>query len=204
MPKPSPQLASALRLFAINQRTLQLLLDHFAHLDPALWTAKPPANTRPIAALFAHIHNIRLKWLRLSASHIPRPPQLTRTQYTPQQLTTALTQSAAALTQMLTEALGPTPSVHKFLRDGWAQPWPAGPEMLAYILTHEAHHRGQICMIAHQLGHKLPPSLTSTLWNWERLWKAGDAPDADSKPYNSCVEPALSLRPPKQPKGKKQ
>jgi uncharacterized damage-inducible protein DinB len=43
--------------------------------------------------------------------------------------------------------------------------------MLCYMLTHEAHHRGQVCMLAHQLGSPLSGQLTSDLWNWEKLWK---------------------------------
>jgi hypothetical protein len=80
---------------------------------------------------------------------------------------------------MLAAALvtGPDP-IPQFLRDAWAKPWPAGPEMLCYMLTHEAHHRGQICMLAHQLGHPLPPKVTSNLWNWEKLWKESNSPPA--------------------------
>ena len=38
------------------------------------------------------------------------------------------------------------------------------------MLSHEAHHRGQVCMLAHQLGFPLPIEVTSGLWNWEKLW----------------------------------
>jgi DinB family len=31
-----------------------------------------------------------------------------------------------------------------------------GLEMLYYMLSHEAHHRGKVCMLAHQLGFSLP------------------------------------------------
>lgn len=60
--------------------------------------------------------------------------------------------------------------VLSFHRDGWARPWPVGPEMLCYMLSHEAHHRGQVCMLAHQLGFPLPNKVASGLWNWEKLW----------------------------------
>jgi len=54
---------------------------------------------------------------------------------------------------MLAETLGGCGGrVEKFRRDGWAPPWPVGLEMLCYMLSHEAHHRGQVCMLAHQLG----------------------------------------------------
>jgi uncharacterized damage-inducible protein DinB len=43
--------------------------------------------------------------------------------------------------------------------------------MLAYMISHDAHHRGQVCMLAHQLGFPLPSKATSAMWSWERLWK---------------------------------
>jgi len=48
--------------------------------------------------------------------------------------------------------------------------------MLCYMLSHEAHHRGQVCMLAHQLGFPLPIKVTSGLWNWEKLWKECGSP----------------------------
>jgi uncharacterized damage-inducible protein DinB len=39
------------------------------------------------------------------------------------------------------------------------------------MISHEAHHRGQVCMLAHQLGFPLPNKVTSEMWNWEKLWK---------------------------------
>jgi uncharacterized damage-inducible protein DinB len=44
--------------------------------------------------------------------------------------------------------------------------------MAAYMITHEAHHRGQICMLAHQLGYPLPKKAVAEMWSWERLKKA--------------------------------
>ena len=61
--------------------------------------------------------------------------------------------------------------VEKFRRNGWAPPWPVGLEMLCYMLSHEAHHRGQVCMLAHLLGFPLPNEVAYGIWNWERLWK---------------------------------
>jgi uncharacterized damage-inducible protein DinB len=73
---------------------------------------------------------------------------------------------------MLAEALGDRDGrVEKFHRDGWARPWPVGPEMLCYMVSHEAHHRGQVCMLAHQLGFPLSSRVTFRIWNWETLWK---------------------------------
>src|SRR6516225_9031715 len=61
---------SLLETYAVNDRINQLILEN---LDPHAWRAKPPGrNVRTIAAIFAHMHNVRRKWLRLSARHIRR------------------------------------------------------------------------------------------------------------------------------------
>jgi uncharacterized damage-inducible protein DinB len=160
---------SAVQIFAANDRINQMLIEH---LDPAVWNAKLPGKTRTIAAIFTHMHNVRTKWVRLTAPYIKVPVQLNCSHCTPRQARAALAKSAACCLKMLADALGkPNGRVKKFHRDGWAKPWPAGPEMLCYMLAHEAHHRGQVCMLAHQLGFPLPSKVTSDLWNWEKLWK---------------------------------
>ena len=130
---------TAAQTFAANERMNQLLIEH---LDPAAWTAKAPGGTRTIAAIFTHMHNVRTKWIRLTAPHLRVPPQLNRTHCTPQQARAGLEKSAARCAEMLAEALGGGNRIRKFHRDGWARPWPVGVEMLCYMLSHEAHHRG--------------------------------------------------------------
>jgi len=167
---PTTEFVDALlEAFAIDDRMNQLILDH---LDPRAWRATLPAtrNARTIAALFAHMHNIRRKWIRLTAPHLKLPPPLNRARSTPRQTRIALRRSAKQCSMLLQEALGnPSGPVRQFRRDGWARPWPAGPSMFAYMLTHDAHHRGQICMLAHQLGFPLPNHVNYGLWAWERL-----------------------------------
>ena len=164
---------AAVRIFAASDRMNQLLIEH---LDPSAWRAKPPAKTRTIAAIFTHMHNVRSKWVRLTAPHLKAPPQLNRTQCTPQQARAGLAESAARCEEMLAEALGGGGRIEKFRRDGWARPWPVGPEMLCYMLSHEAHHRGQVCMLAHQLGFPLAKEVTDGIWNWEKLWRQPGLP----------------------------
>jgi uncharacterized damage-inducible protein DinB len=164
---------AAVQIFAVNDRLNQILIEH---LDPAAWKAKPPGKARPIAAIFTHMHNVRCKWVRLTAPHLKVPRQLNRSHSTPQQVRAGLAESAARCSEMLAEALGGGGRVRKFRRDGWAQAWPVGPEMLCYMLAHEAHHRGQVCMLAHQLGFRLPNHVGSGMWNWEKLWKQCGSP----------------------------
>jgi uncharacterized damage-inducible protein DinB len=159
---------SAVEIFAANERMNQLLIEN---LDPVAWRAKPAGKARTIAKIFTHMHNVRCKWVRLTAPHLKVPAQLHRSSCTPKQARGGLAESAARCTEMLAEALGGAGRIKKFRRDGWAQPWPVGAEMLCYMLAHEAHHRGQVCMLAHQMGFKLLNKVTSRMWSWERLWK---------------------------------
>jgi hypothetical protein len=41
--------------------------------------------------------------------------------------------------------------------------------MLAFMIAHDAHHRGQACMLAHQLGFPLPAEGAYGIWVWETL-----------------------------------
>jgi uncharacterized damage-inducible protein DinB len=165
---------AAVRIFAANERMNQMILEQ---LDPAAWNAKPPGKARSIAAIFTHMHNVRTKWVRLTAPHLKAPRQLQRAHCTPKQARAGLAESAARCAEMLAEALGGGGGrVEKFVRDGWARPWPVGPEMLCYMISHEAHHRGQVLMLAHQLGYPLPKPVMYGIWNWEKLWKECGAP----------------------------
>ena len=92
-PKVHTQLGrAAVQIFAANDRMNQLLIEH---LDPAAWRAKPPGKVRTIAAIFTHMHNVRTKWIRLTAPHLKVPAQLNRTHCTPQQARAGLAESAA-------------------------------------------------------------------------------------------------------------
>lgn len=165
---------AAVRIFAANERMNQIILEQ---LDTAAWHAKPPGKARSIAAIFTHMHNVRTKWIRLTAPHLKVPRQLQRGLCTPKQARAGLAESAASCEKMLAEALnGSGGRIKKFVRDGWARPWPVGPEMLCYMISHEAHHRGQVLMLAHQLGHPLPKPVMYGIWNWEKLWKDSGAP----------------------------
>lgn len=182
--------------YLLNDRMNQAVLQH---LDPRAWLAKPPGKSvRTIAAIFSHMHNVRRKWLRLSAPHLKLPAPLHRSQCTQADAGAALAESAALCGEMLTEALAPSGRVESFLRDGWATPWPAGPSMAAYMIAHDAHHRGQVCMLAHQFGFPLSSSATSAMWAWERLAKDprlhAFPPDGSALIQKLARRPSRSIR----------
>jgi uncharacterized damage-inducible protein DinB len=162
-----------LETYAVNDAMNQLLL---ADLDPKAWRAQPlgpKGSGRTIAAIFAHLHNNRLSWLKHSAPHLKCPARLDPDHCTMKQAVTAHRRSATQCLRMLADALslGPKRRVKKFSRGSWARTWPAGGTMFAYMFAHEAHHRGQILMLAHQLGYRLPDQTAYGIWQWDKLWK---------------------------------
>ena len=163
-----------LETYAVNDAMNQLLLEH---LDPQAWRAKLPGTKqsegRTIAAIFAHLHNCRLVWLRNSAPHLKCPAPLDPDRCTMKQAASAHKKSSAQCLRMLTDALSADPKrkVTKFSRGSWTRVWPAGASMFGYMFSHEAHHRGQIIMLAHQLGHRLPDPAAYGSWQWDKLWK---------------------------------
>lgn len=170
---PSELAAVLIETYAVNDAMNQILL---AHLDPRAWRAEPlgkKGSGRTIAAIFVHLHNCRLVWIRNSAPHLKCPAPLDPARCTMKQAAAAHKKSGEQCLHMLTDALsgGPKRRVTKFNRGSWAPVWPAGGAMFAYMFSHEAHHRGQILMLAHQLGYRIPPNVWGRIWRWNRLWK---------------------------------
>lgn len=154
--------------YALTERMNQLVLDA---LDPDVWRAAPPGpRARTIAAIVAHVHNVRCRWIRLSAPHLGVPAQLDRGRCTINQARSALRQSGARCGAMLREALvEETGRVERFRRDAYLGPWAPGAAMFTYMIAHEAHHRGQIWMLARQLGSPLSRETSASIWQWEKL-----------------------------------
>ncbi len=41
--------------------------------------------------------------------------------------------------------------------------------MMLCLVQHDTHHRGQICMLARALGHRLSQDDVMRIWGWKRL-----------------------------------
>jgi uncharacterized damage-inducible protein DinB len=148
--------------YAVNERMNQYLLDH---LDERAWRAEPPGGKgRTVADIFAHIHNVRHMWLVAAAKDLPIPDKLDRRTCSRQDVKRGLTKSGECCAHLLAAALErPDGRVKNF------RPDVAG--MLGYLIAHDAHHRGQICMLARQTGHALPKAADFGLWEWGTHWR---------------------------------
>jgi len=147
---------SLIEAFAINNRVNEYLVR--AVPDPA-WSAKPPdGKGRNIAAIFAHIHNVRGMWLKACLGEADIPEKLDRLTCTKDDVVRALEQSRQALAGVLRRSLDLDGRIHGFKPDAGA--------FLGYLVAHDAHHRGQITMLARQLGHPISQSAMFGMWEW--------------------------------------
>ncbi len=156
MPKAAAPFAlpeGLLQAFETNERINQYLLEN---LPEQAWRAEGKGRT--VAAIVAHIHNVRVMWLKASAKGSKIPEQLDRASLTPAQASMALGQSHAALAVVMGAALKGDGRIKGF------RPDVAG--FLGYLVAHDAHHRGQICMLARQAGHPLSQKAMFGMWEW--------------------------------------
>lgn len=150
---PLGPVESMLRAFAIHNRIHLYLLDH---ISPEAWLLNPPGGKgRTLAAMVAHIHSVRLMWLKAAkVDSLPAPLELDAQI---SQARIALTASAATMEAFLRPALE-SGRVPNFKPDAWA--------FVAYLIAHEAHHRGQMMQLSRVLGFPLDKSVNFGMWEW--------------------------------------
>lgn len=153
---------SIVEAFATNERANQLLL---ANIEDAAWQAPPPSGKgRSIADIAVHIHHVRLMWLSAADKNAKVSAKLDPDKATPAQVQAALKTSALAIQELIQKgADSPEGKVLNFKPDVVG--------FVGYMIAHDSHHRGQISMLAHQVGHPLPPKISFGLWEWGTLWR---------------------------------
>jgi uncharacterized damage-inducible protein DinB len=154
--EPFQTVNGLLAAYATNNRINEFLI----HSVPdAAWNAAPPGGKgREIAAIVAHIHNVRLMWLKSAGKTEVIPPKLEGDNCTKKAAIQALESSWKAVEEVLRGALESDGRIKGFKPDV--------ASFLAYLLAHDAHHRGQITMLARQIGHPVSQSAMFGLWEW--------------------------------------
>jgi len=152
--KPFILIDALLEMLATNNRITQYLIEN---LPAEAWRAEPPdGKGRTVAAVAAHIHNVRGMWLKAAGGETveklePRTVSVSAT-------LGALDRSHAALSKLLAAALAEDGRIKGFKPDA------AG--FIGYLVSHDAHHRGQIAMLARQAGHPLSQKAMFGMWEW--------------------------------------
>ncbi|HJP92324.1 MAG TPA: DinB family protein [Pyrinomonadaceae bacterium] len=141
------------------------------NLPAELWSKTVPGvPRRTVRMIAAHLHNARCMWIKMiGASHgIAVPRTVNGRTVRPSELTRALERSSESIVRLIRLGVAHGGSVPPA---AW-QNFPTDlVHFLSYFVAHEAHHRGQLCMMARQLGHRLPPEVTGGLWQWKKRHK---------------------------------
>ena len=156
---------SLLAAWHTSHRVTMYLIEN---LPPELWSKKVPGiPRRTIRTIAAHIHNTRCMWIKMLAERhgIVVPRRVDGSSVRPAELLRALVRSSEGIIALIRFGVA---------RGGTLPPaaWQNFPtdvvHFLSYFVAHEAHHRGQLCMLARQLGHRLPAEVTAGLWQWKK------------------------------------
>ena len=138
-------------------------------LPAAVWSSHVPGIPRLTVGMIAgHIHNSRCSWIRsIGARHgvtVPLPVDVRRVR--PKQLVLALARSSKGMIALIELGIAHGGRVP---RATW-QNFPTDLEhFLGYFAAHEGHHRGQLIMVARQLGHRLPRAVAGGVWQWMKF-----------------------------------
>jgi len=156
--KTAPPFALAealLNAYATNNRITTYLIEN---LPDEAWRAEPPAGKgRQVAAVASHMHNVRRMWLKaVGAKKIPQ--ELDRATVTKKEAVSALNESWKALEGVLRQAIELDGRIKGFKPDAVG--------FFGYLISHDAHHRGQISMLARQAGHPISQSAMFGMWEW--------------------------------------
>lgn len=142
--------------WAIHDRINRYLLD--AVPAEALGSAFAKKH-RTAFQLFAHIHNVRLMWLKAAAPDLlVGQAKVEGENGDKDALTAALEGSGRAIEALVRKSVAAGGKVKGFK--------PHVVAFVGYLISHESHHRGQIGWTLKNTGHPLSQKTAYGLWEW--------------------------------------
>lgn len=115
---------------------------------------------RSVGEQFAHIHNVRLMWLKAALPvELEGLSKIEKEHAGDKQvLASSLTASADAIERLLHHAAADGGRVKGFK--------PNVTAFVGYLIAHDAHHRSQIIIALKQSGHPLDKKVLYGIWEW--------------------------------------
>ena len=142
--------------FQIHNRINIYLLDA---IDETHLNDLSSSKGRNVGEQFAHIHNVRLMWLKAAAPELLNDLEKIEKEnkLTKKILKDALISSGNAIEALLQKS-AETGKIKNFK--------PHATAFVGYLISHESHHRGQIMLSLKQSGHPVDKKIQFGLWEW--------------------------------------
>ena len=146
-----------LETWQIHDRINIYLLDA---VDPVSLDSHSASKGRSVGEQFAHIHNVRLMWMKAAAPELLEGLiNIEREQAKDKKLLRkSLADSGKAMGVLLGQSLAPGGKVKGFK--------PHAAAFLGYLISHESHHRGQIVLTLKQAGKPVEKKVAYGIWEW--------------------------------------
>jgi len=141
----------------IHNRINLYLLDA---IPPVALNDVSASKGRTVAEQLAHLHNVRLMWLKASAPELLEGLEKIEkgTTVDKKLLARRMKESGEAMTAVLKTSIENGGKIKGFK--------PHITAFLGYIIAHESHHRGQVALTLKQAGFALDKKVSYGIWEW--------------------------------------
>lgn len=141
----------------INNRVNLYMLEA---ISPDALNELSASKGRTIAEQLAHLHNVRLMWLKSAGPELMVGLEKIEKETAADKklLARRLKESGKAMETLLKNSLESGGRIKGFK--------PHITAFLGYVLAHESHHRGQIALSLKQSGHTLDKKVAYGIWEW--------------------------------------
>lgn len=146
-----------LETWQIHDRINLYLLDA---IEPTSLESHSASKGRSVGEQFAHVHNVRLMWLKTAAPELMQGlAKIESDKATDKKLLRkSLVDSGAAIGTLLSNSIETGGKIKGFR--------PHATAFLGYLISHESHHRGQIAVTLKQAGKPLDKKIGFGMWEW--------------------------------------